>query len=144
MVWNSYPRQRPLTLVQQRYFLEITFPHFLVRTTRKELHCVGTIKPSPMSDTYKVELTYKIPLRPKVHVLGPVLRLATGCDRLPHVFDGDELCLYVSGDWRPDMKISHFIVPWISVWLRFYEFWLATGSWEGGGTHPNAPQHKSR
>jgi len=142
MARNNYLRQKPLTLVQQRYFLSATFAHLHTETTRDELRCVGMLRPSPLSDTYTI--SYKVADRPKVHVIRPQLRLAPGCERLPHVFAGNELCLYLAGEWRPDMRIADFIIPWISLWLRFYEFWLATGSWEGGGTHPNAPQHQPR
>ena len=45
-------------------------------------------------------------------------------------------CLYSERQWRPDLRISEYIIPWIYVWLRFYEVWLATGYWEGGGTGP--------
>ncbi len=144
MARNSYVRQKPLTLAQQCYFLRATFPQFVAETTRTELRGVGTLRPSAVSDTYTIKVTYNIPLRPRVHVLSPQLQLAPGCKRLPHVFEGNELCLYLAGDWRPEMRISDFIVPWITLWLRFYEVWVVTGSWEGGGTHPDAPWHKSR
>jgi len=144
MARSSYLRQKPLTVTQQRYFLTTTFSHFRAETTWNELRCVGEIRPSPLSDTYTIQITYKVPGHPKVHVISPQLRLAPGYDRLPHVFSGNELCLYLAGEWRADMRISDFIIPWISLWLRFYEFWLATGSWEGGGTHPDFPQHQQR
>jgi hypothetical protein len=35
------------------------------------------------------------------------------------------------------MRISEYIVPWISLWLFFYETWLITGEWLGGGHEPN-------
>jgi hypothetical protein len=136
-------RQRPLTLTQQRYFLGVTFPDFFVQVIRNELRCVGEIRPLAICDNYTVEVLYKIPTRPRVRVLRPELRLASGHSRLPHVFEGNDLCLYSDGQWRPDLRISEYIIPWIYFWLRFYEVWLATGYWEGGGTHPNAPQHKS-
>ena len=34
------------------------------------------------------------------------------------------------------MKIALTIVPWLSLWLFYYEVWRATGTWYGGGTHP--------
>ena len=144
MARNRCIRQRPLTPIQQWYFLSVMFPQFRAKHTRNELQCVGELQPTDISDIYTIELTYKVPTRPKVHVLEPKLQLAPGCERLPHVFDGNELCLYLAGEWRPEMRIAHAIIPWISAWLYFYEVWLATGSWEGGGTHPNALQHKSR
>jgi hypothetical protein len=135
---SSYVRQRPLTPAQQAYFLKLNFPEFRVLAARSALRCVGQLRPTPMSDEYTVELEYNVPSRPKVLVLRPELRLASGKSRLPHVFDGNELCLYSAGEWRPDLRISDFIVPWISLWLFFYEVWLATGEWLGGGHEPSA------
>jgi hypothetical protein len=31
------------------------------------------------------------------------------------------------------MLLADSIVPWASEWLFFYEFWLVTGEWDGGG-----------
>jgi len=135
---NSYGGQRPLTPAQQAYFLKLTFPGFRVVTARSELRCVGRLQPTATSDKYTVELEYKVPSRPRVRVLRPELRLAEGRTKLPHVFPGNELCLYTSPEWRPDQRIDQFIVPWISFWLFFYEVWLVSGEWLGGGHEPSA------
>jgi hypothetical protein len=34
------------------------------------------------------------------------------------------------------MLYTETIVPWISEWLMYYELWLSTGEWLGGGIHP--------
>jgi hypothetical protein len=137
---RGFPRQRPLTPAQQGYFLTLAFPDFRVATARNQLRCTGVLQPSAMSDAYTVHLEYDVPDRPRVHVLQPELRLAKGRTKLPHVFPGNELCLHLSTDWRPDQKISEFVVPWISVWLYFYEVWLVTGEWLGGGHQPSAKE----
>jgi hypothetical protein len=31
------------------------------------------------------------------------------------------------------MKIATTIIPWLSLWLYYYEVWHATGEWMGGG-----------
>jgi hypothetical protein len=134
---SNYVRQRPLTPTQQAYFLKLAFPEFHVITARSELRCSGVLQPSPISDRYTVGLEYKVPTRPRVQVLRPDLRLAPGRTKLPHVFEGNELCLHLRTDWRPDQRISEFIVPWISFWLFFYEVWLATSEWFGGGHEPS-------
>jgi hypothetical protein len=90
-----------------------------------------------MCDTYTVEINYEVPKRPSVHVLHPELRLAEGKTALPHVFPGNALCLHLNCDWRPDQRISDFIIPWISVWLYFYEVWVVTREWLGGGHEPS-------
>lgn len=34
------------------------------------------------------------------------------------------------------MLIANTIVPWAVEWLFFYEVWLVTGEWGGGGEWP--------
>jgi hypothetical protein len=133
---RAFPQQRPLTPAQQGYFVKLSFPGFQITTTRNQLRCIGVLRPSQIGDAYTVELEYDVPDRPRVHVLRPELRLAEGKTKLPHVFPGNELCLHLYTDWRPEQRISEFIVPWISVWLYFYEVWLITGEWLGGGHEP--------
>jgi hypothetical protein len=41
------------------------------------------------------------------------------------------------------MLLAYTVVPWTSEWLVFYELWLITGEWLGGGTHP-APRRAGR
>ena len=48
--------------------------------------------------------------RPVVRVLSPRLAVRGG-EPLPHVFPGDELCLYYPGKWSPDMAIADAIIP---------------------------------
>ena len=134
---SSFVKQRPLTPAQQAYFLTLTFPQFHIRGLRSVLHAVGVLQPTPYSDRYTIQLEYRDRRRPKVSVLQPKLRLAPGKTRLPHVFRADDLCLHLPGEWRPEMRISEYIVPWISLWLFFYETWLITGEWLGGGHEPN-------
>ena len=75
---------------------------------------------------------------PKIYVVRPEkLRLATGQDKLPHVFSTPEqqICLFYPGfkEWLPSNLLARTIVPWASEWLMFYELWLITGEWLVGG-----------
>lgn len=36
------------------------------------------------------------------------------------------LCLYYRNEWNPMMKISETIIPWISEWIYYFEFWCIT------------------
>ena len=138
MANSRYVRERPLTPAQQAYVLRLAFPGFTIVTARSELRCIGTLRPSPTSDAYTISLEYRVPERPCVQILRPQLKLAPGRTKLPHVFKGNELCLYLTGEWRPDLRISEYIIPWISFWLFFYEVWAITGEWFGGGHEPQA------
>ena len=39
-------------------------------------------------------------------------------------------------DWDSSMLIADTVVPWTVEWLMFYEIWLISGKWQGGGKHP--------
>jgi len=34
------------------------------------------------------------------------------------------------------MRIDQTIVPWAVLWLFYYEEWLVSDRWKGGGEHP--------
>lgn len=99
-----------------------------------------TLCPSELSSSYEIKLVYKFGKNPDVFVVSPKpLALAEGKLKLPHVYDHNSqwLCLYhkPSREWTPNMMIADTIVPWISEWLLHYEYWVATGVWNGGGIH---------
>jgi hypothetical protein len=76
---------------------------------------------------------------PRTFVETPDLaQLADGRD-LPHVYrNPTRLCLYMPGtsEWQPWMRIDQTIVPWSMLWLWYFEDWLVSGEWKGGGVHP--------
>ena len=45
------------------------------------------------------------------------------------MYDQERLCLYLpgSGEWSGGMSLAHTVIPWVSVWLFYYELWHATG-----------------
>lgn len=48
------------------------------------------------------------------------------------------LCLYDprEDEWAPDHFVAETIIPWTVEWLYWFEVWLLTGEWRGGGRHP--------
>ena len=63
-----------------------------------------------------------------------------GDRRLPHVYQQNPplLCVYrpTKGEWTSRMRLDQTIVPWTSLWLFYFEEWLASNEWKGGGEHP--------
>jgi hypothetical protein len=59
-------------------------------------------------------------------------------ESLPHVWSHHRrlLCLHRAEDWNPKHLIANTIVPWAAEWFLFYEIWLITGEWDGGGDWP--------
>jgi hypothetical protein len=104
------------------------------------LTCCGTLKPVDISNYYSVRIEYRVGLRPNVWVKGLTTRQEEPADRrIPHRYADGTICLYYGNEWTSDKPIAQTIVPWLIEWLFFYEGWLATGEWQGGGTHPEGP-----
>lgn len=101
-----------------------------------------TAQPTPISREYSLRLTYGRGHRPEVWVLAPNIPvLAAGHGRVPHLYEHTHpvrLCLYLprAREWGSEMSLAQTIVPWSIDWLFYFEIWLATGEWNGGGEHP--------
>ena len=137
--------QRPLTMCQQIALMAQDFPQFRVIKLRRDREVAwrGTVQPSSLSARYEIRVQFLFNVEPRTFVLSPELVVRPEAKRLPHVYRDGALCLNVFGEWKGWMPISSSTIPWASSWLYFYEVWLATGSWEGGGTHPDWPEHRS-
>lgn len=106
--------------------------------------------PSPLSRQYTARIEFGQGRSPKVFIEQPdLIDLAAG-RRLPHVYEQHppRLCLYLPGteEWHPGLRLDQTVVPWTSLWLFYFEDWLATGQWNGGGMHPDptAPRRLRR
>ncbi|MDD3415416.1 MAG: hypothetical protein PHY47_15640 [Lachnospiraceae bacterium] len=55
-----------------------------------------------------------------------------------------ELCLKHPklDDWNPSILLIDSYIPWAAEWTEFYEIWLLTGVWYGGGVHPSSGPKK--
>ena len=66
--------------------------------------------------------------------------------QLPHVYSTSKqrLCLFFPNgkEWNRSHLISETIIPWASEWLYYYELWLITGEWLGGGTEHSVENKK--
>lgn len=136
-------RKSRISLIYQEKVLKSYFPNSVIHRNREEeFTWVHFIKPSHLSNSYKIKLRYKRNKGVKVYVLEPKpLKLAEGKTKLPHVYSTpkQQLCLYYPKDqeWDVSMYYAKTIVPWASEWLLHYELWLATGEWLGGGIEHN-------
>lgn len=119
---------------------------------------VGTL--DPVQRRYRVRITYAVPfaierfaiidVQPRVQVLSPRLEMHPDYDEgpVPHVYGNRSdrslpfICLFdpYEAEWSPSDLLSETTIPWTSRYLYFYEGWLATGVWRGGGRHPTAQE----
>jgi len=100
------------------------------------------VRPTPWSRTYSVRVEYRQGKYPKVYVESPdILSLASG-RRIPHLYcqEAAQLCLWLPKlhEWDSSKLIDDYIVPWIALWLFYFEEWLASDEWKGGGQHPES------
>ena len=135
---SKFLRHKSLTVAKQVFRMKTVYPHFLLIKRKEVAIWTGTIRPSPMSEEYRLQVAYKLGDTPKVRVLSPQLQKRADQNSIPHTYSEDRLCLYRpgSGEWHPRKLIAVTILPWISLWLYYYEVWHATGKWLGGGIHP--------
>lgn len=115
---------------------------------------------TPIQRHYRIRMSYTVPwaiemfsivdVQPRVQVIGPVLERHPEFEEgpVPHVYfnrqnvDLPYLCLFdpYSREWSPDDLLADTTVHWASRYLYFYEGWLVTGKWLGGGRHPTAEE----
>lgn len=141
MAIRSRPNRR-LTVAQQAARLRSRYPSFRIRCHRGRLLCKAMIQPLDICEIYTVRVEYQLGGLPAVKVVSPALQKRPDGTRCPHLYADDEPCLYrpVRKDWDASRPIADFIIPWLSLWLFYYEIWLTTGAWLGGGEHPHATE----
>jgi hypothetical protein len=135
-------KQRRLSISIQGGLLKKYFPDSkLTNLMGISLQWDVAFKPTPFSQSYKIRIEYTLGFPPKTYVIEPKkLVLHSDAKGLPHVYDNksQRLCLYYPDgkDWNQGKALVNTIVPWAAEWLFFYENWLQTGEWHGGGVHP--------
>jgi hypothetical protein len=96
--------------------------------------------PSAISREYDVRLEYRQGDIPSAFIDAPDLVHLAGGKKIPHVYAETPplLCLYLprAYEWQAWMLLDQTIVPWTALWLYYFEDWLATDQWKGGGEHP--------
>ena len=120
MVSRFRPRQT-LGVREQLARMQGMYPHFRCWVKGAVLFAEGAVRPTTRSVAYKIRIEYRAGKPPDVYVLSPKLEPREPGGRLPHVYPGDRLCLYLPGadEWTPEMSLALTIVPWISEWLFF-------------------------
>jgi hypothetical protein len=121
--------------------LRAAYPSASCELRNGTLFWFGKVKPTSLSREYNVALTYSNSQVPKVWVIGEELQKIDD-PNFPHKYEVDpqnnmvRICLYRYREFTKDKFLANTIIPWTVEWLYFYEIWLATGTWCGGGEHP--------
>ncbi|MFC5606088.1 hypothetical protein [Variovorax soli] len=123
----------------------LRFPDATVRHSGRTLLFKAEIAPGEFGRLYQCLLKVKPDCQqPDVIVLEPDLQVLAGGRKIPHTYayegKGTRLCLWWprGRDWIPTMKMADTFIPWTAEWLYYFELWLTTGEWSGGGEHPES------
>ena len=131
-----------VNLDMQLYLLKAKYPHGkgYIKSGKLVWHC--TLNLGEEYGQYKIKLVYGLHSSPQVFVVEPNLYEITDGEEPPHIYVFNEhetkLCLFYpsSGEWSPNKHLSDTMVPWACLWFIYFNGWLATGKWYGGGKHP--------
>jgi hypothetical protein len=133
--------KRGLSVNEQYAYMRQICPGFRCKVQNGRLSCSGTLQPFSFTEKYAVRISYRVGESPKVYVDEPALERRQPSEPIPHTYPGDRPCLYFppnESEWSSRKIIAQTIVPWLTLWLFYYETWLSTGRWQGGGEHPRA------
>ena len=137
---KSFQKQPKFRLIDQQIALMRNYPESKCYIRRGVLYWEGELCPTALSRTYHATVIYKMGYRPEITIDSDNL---IGLDRpdFPHKFRIDptthsvKVCLHLPHEFNSSNLIADLIIPWTVEWLYFYEIWLATGEWCGGGVH---------
>ena len=95
---------------------------------------------------YKIRLDYYATGSPNVYVVSPVIDMSNSLEihtfglKFHGAYNKELPCLclthYESDKWNSSIMLTESYIPWAIEWTEFYELWLLTGTWYGGGVHP--------
>lgn len=134
-------RPRAITLAQQFLVLK-TNPicEGQGELRRGRLSWNFPVRPTPLARSYDARLELMQSGPPRVFVIRPDLHELAQGRRLPHIYSDHppRLCLYLPGafEWNRTHRLDQTIVPWTALWLFYFEEWLWSDEWKGGGMHP--------
>jgi hypothetical protein len=103
--------------------------------------------PSTLSRDYMIRIEMASGLPPRIFVDDPDIEVLAGGRDLPHIYrNPTRLCLYLPGtrEWQPWMRLDQTVVPWTTLWLFYFEDWLDSDEWKGGGKHQARASRTSR
>ncbi len=97
---------------------------FLFLLTNQE---IGGEAVSTDFSKYKIRVECSTTLPPKIFIEEPVV------SKMKHMYKDRSLCLYhwSKFKWGDDKSIAQNLIPWVYMWIYFYELWLKTDKWYG-------------
>jgi hypothetical protein len=146
---SRLPAAREPSLAQRHAELQaLALPEARIRLTHQRLILDVKLAPGAFGRLYTCRFIFERTTYPVVIVTGPDLESLAQGEKIPHVYPwngpGTRLCLWwpKNREWSPQMKVVESLLPWTAEWLYYFELWLLTKTWEGGGEHPMSPKQR--
>lgn len=120
------------------------FPDSQVRCKCGKMEIILKLKPTDASIDYRVKLVAQQRSQcVDIFVEDPKVRLCEDGRKVPHLYPNGSLCLHYPKykEWNYSDSWAQTLIPWISLWLFYYEIWKETGTWLGGGIHGSQKQN---
>lgn len=134
--------ERKKEILLQRISITKKFPETKCNVQVDRIIFELKFQPSPVSPFYKILINY--PLYETIEVWACISNYDEIKDKnIPHIYSKNpikkrlRLCLYYGDEFKRGMSIVETLIPWTVEWLYYYELWLATGKWLGGGHSSN-------
>ena len=112
-----------------------------VRKDHRSVDTYISLKPTEESQIYKLRISARIESTiVDIYPVEPFIGRGPNGEKVPHMYSDGSLCLYYPeyAEWKYTDSWAETLIPWASLWLYYYELWLMTGEWLGGGIHGNA------
>jgi hypothetical protein len=151
------------TIDQQIEAMAAQWPRFkVIERGGSDVEWQGLLAPDKRE--HLVRVRHRIPMvlenislldaQPRVQVLQRLLERHPDYEQgpIPHVYRSEVdpslpyLCLFSPsmGEWDVSDLIADTTIFWAAQWLYFYEGWLVTKKWRGGGRHVVRPEEEKR
>lgn len=140
---SNLRKQQRVTIVRQLVALNRLAPQGEnYSSSRDALDWRCWVRPTPLGNDYLLRIRYKLSHSPSAFILEPDLRALAGGNDLLHVYSQEKqcICLFLpwTNEWQSCFYLANTVYPWSLSWLLYFEDWLLTGKWNGGGVHPNS------
>lgn len=112
-----------------------------VRKDHRRIDTYITLKPTENSQCYKLKISTRVNSTiVSIYPVEPFIGREINGKKVPHMYPDGSLCLYYPeyNEWKYSDSWATTLIPWASLWLYYYEIWLMTGEWLGGGVHGNS------
>ncbi len=145
---KKYFKTPSISLIKQKVSLKNAYKDSECVIEGKKLIWTGKVRPTVLSKEYTLIILYEFKKSPKVWITGDELERIDD-KNFPHIYDRDiknnmvRICLYMNSEFNSSKLLANTIIPWAIEWLYYYEIWLLTDEWLGGGRHPQNGSKKN-